>query len=285
VKEDWLRNVTSLLFLGLCLVLLEIWVSGCGTWVRQPGERRFHASLDGSFRYGKIKGFLQIPSGGKPGTTSNKRPTLDELDIDTVAVGDTSVNLRYGDHGIYAGARFVRLSGDSVLTDDLISRDVTFPAGSSVDLDTRLDWYRFGYQHRFSFQYRKGDESTLSFNPAIGAVLFDFDYELDGTGGRSVARAFTKGAPHVGLQTIWNPKGPFSLAADVLSSLPFSTLPLILSVDLTGRYQLWGQANRGGLLFLGLGYDRIDFEDSQTVPNHIEVDIGPLLIVGLKVSF
>ena len=145
--------------------------------MRQHEERRFNASLDGSFRYGKIKGFLQIPSGGKPGTTSNKRPTLDELDIDTVAIGDTSVNLGYGDHGIFAGARFVRLSGDNVLTDDLISRNITFPAGSTVDLDTRLDWYRFGYQHRFSFQYSKGDESTLSFKPAIGAVLFNFDYK------------------------------------------------------------------------------------------------------------
>jgi len=253
--------------------------------VRKQGERRFHASLDGSFRYGKIKGFLQIPSGGKPGTTSNKRPTLDELDIDTVAIGDTSVNLGYGDHGIYAGARFVRLSGDNVLTDELKSRDVIFPADSSVDLDTRLDWYRFGYRHRFSFQYSKGDESTLSLIPAVGAVLFNFDYELDGTGGLSVARAFTKGAPHVGLQTEWNPKGPFSLAAGVLSSLPFSSLPLILSVELTGRYQLWGQANRGGLAFLGIGYDRIDFEDSQTVPNHIEIDMGPLLLLGLEVSF
>ena len=134
-----------------------------------------------------------------------------------------------------------------------------------------------------------GEKSTTSqyacLTPALGAVLFDFDYKLDGTGGRSVARAFTHGAPHVGLQTVWNPKGPFSLAAGILSSLPFSTLPLILSVDLTGKYQLWGQANRGGSLFLGIGYDRIDFEDSQTVPNHIEVDMGPLLIVGLKVRF
>ncbi len=149
----------------------------------------------------------------------------------------------------------------------------------------RLDWYRFGYRHRFSFQYSKGDESTLSLMPAVGAVLFNFAYELDGTEGRSVARAFTKGAPHVGLQTEWNPKGPFSLAAGVLSSLPFSSLPLILSVELTGRYQLWGQANRGGLAFLGIGYDRIDFEDSQTFPNHIEIDMGPLLLLGLEVSF
>ncbi len=100
-----------------------------------------------------------------------------------------------------------------------------------------------------------------------------------------MSRAFTKGAPHVGLQTEWHPKGLFSLAASILSSLPFSSLPLILSVELTGRYQLWGQANRGGLVFLGIGYDRIDFEVSETVPYHMEVDMGPLLLLGLEVSF
>jgi len=285
VKKDWVKNVTNLFLLGLCLFLVVIFGSGCGPWVRQQEERRFRASADGSFRYGKIKGFLQIPSGGQPGTTSNKRPALDEVDINTVAIGDTFLTLGYGDHGIYGGARFVRLSGDSVLTDDLISRNVTFPAGTSVDLDARLDWYRFGYQHRFSFRHREHDESTISLTPAIGAVVLNFDYGLDGVGGRSVERAFDKGAPHLGLQAEWSPGGPFSLSGGVHSSLPFSTLPLIFSVELTGRYQIWGESDRGGIAFLGIGYDRIDFEDSQTVPNHIEADMGPLLVVGLKVGF
>ena len=83
----------------------------------------------------------------------------------------------------------------------------------------------------------------------------------------------------------WSPGGPFSLSADLLSSLVFSTLPLLSSTDLTGGYQLCGQANHGGQVYLGIGYEMIHFEDNQTVPNHIKANIGPELVVGLKLSF
>jgi hypothetical protein len=34
---------------------------------------------------------------------------------------------------------------------------------------------------------------------------------------------------------------------------------------------------------LGTGYDLLDFEDNQTVPNHIHAEIGPLLVAGVLV--
>src|SRR5262245_35795305 len=78
---------------------------------------------------------------------------------------------------------------------------------------------------------------------------------------------------------------PFSLSAGILSSLPFSTLPLLLSVNLTAGYQLWGRHDHGGMVYLGIGYDRIDEEDNQKVPNHIKASIGQEVVVGLKVNF
>jgi hypothetical protein len=50
-------------------------------------------------------------------------------------------------------------------------------------------------------------------------------------------------------------------------------------------YQLWGRYDHGGMAYLGIGYDRINEEDNQKVPNHIKASIGPELVVGLKVSF
>jgi hypothetical protein len=55
------------------------------------GGDAFRVALEGSFLYGPVEGFLQTPSGGQPGTTSDKRPTLQELDIDRASVGDASL--------------------------------------------------------------------------------------------------------------------------------------------------------------------------------------------------
>lgn len=250
---------------------------------QDQGERGFHVSLDGEFRYGNITGFVQVPEGGSPGSTSNQRPKFDELGINHAAIGDPSLTLGWNDHDIYAGARIVRLSGSNTLSESLVSHGTTFPAGTSVNADTQLDWYRFGYEHHFAFKYNGG--SVVSFYPAIGFALFNFDYNLKGTGGLSAARSFAKPAPQLGLKSEWTPGGPFLLSAGVLSSLAFSTLPLLLSVDLTAGYQLWGRLDHGGQAYLGIGYDRIDEEDNQRVPNHVKASIGPEVIVGFKVSF
>jgi len=119
----------------------------------------------------------------------------------------------------------------------------------------------------------------------VGFAIFNFDYGLTSPGGLTAARSFAKAAPQLGLRAEWSPGGPFFVSADWLSSLGFSTLPLLFSTDLTGGYQLWGQANHGGQVYLGIGYEMIHFEDNQTVPNRISANMGPELVVGFKISF
>jgi len=243
----------------------------------------FHFSLDGQFRYGNISGFVQIPRGGGAGTTSNERPKFDELGISQAAIGVPSLTLGWNNHNLYSGASIIRLSGSNTLSSTLVSNGTTFPAGTSVSSDIQLDWYRFGYEYHFTYKYSQS--SALSFYPAIGGALFNFDYNLKGISGLSAARSFEKAAPQLGLTSEWNPEGRFSLSGGVFSSLAFSTLPLLLSVDLTGGYQLWGSPDHGGIAYLGIGYDLIDEEDNQKVPNHIRASIGPEVVVGLKLRF
>jgi len=272
------RYAAICIFLGIVASL-----TNSVAWGQDQGEMGFHLSFDGEFRYGNITGFVQVPRGGGVGTTSNERPKFDELGINQAAIGDPSLTLGWNDHNIYAGASIVRLSGSDTLSSTLISNGTTFPAGTSVHTDIQLDWYRFGYEYRFAYKYNQA--SGLSFYPAVGVALFNFDYKLDGTGGLSAARGFEKAAPQLGLRSEWTPEGPFSLSGGVLSSLAFSTLPLLLSVDLTAGYQLWGHPDHGGIAYLGIGYDRIDEEDNQKVSNHIKASIGPELVVGLRVRF
>jgi hypothetical protein len=128
--------LSKMWFPGTCLSLGLI-LSACSqSWVRQAPETGFHASLDGSFRYGNITGFLQIPSGGGSGTTSNERPKFHEIGINQAPIGDVSLGLEWDNNAIYAGARLVRLSGKNTLSSTLISNGTTFPAGSLVSAST-----------------------------------------------------------------------------------------------------------------------------------------------------
>ena len=281
-RSDARAMKSRIWLLGTCL-LVGMTLSACSpSWIRQP-ETGFHASLDGSFRYGNISGFLQIPKGGGVGSTSNDRPRFNEIGIHQAPIGDAALTLGWDNNEIYAGARFVRLSGKDTLSSTLISNGTTFPAGSPVNANTQLDWYRGGYAYRLSYGNDEG--ARMSFYPAAGFALFSFDYRLDSPASLTAARSFAKAAPQLGFRAEWSPGGPFSLSADLLSSLAFSTLPLLFSTDLTGGYQLWGQANHGAQVYLGLGYEMIQCEDNQSVPNHIKANIGPELVVGLKLSF
>jgi hypothetical protein len=253
-------------------------------WAQDSPETGFHASLDGEFRYGNIEGFVQIPRGGGAGTTSSERPKFSEIGINHAAIGVPSIAVGWNNHNVYGLANIIRLSGSDVLNETLISNGTTFPAGTHVSSDVRLDWYGLGYTYRFAYEYNS-EGSLVSFYPAVGFALLNFDYNLNGTPGLSASRGFAKAAPQLGLKSEWVPGGPFSLSAGILSSLPFSTLPLLLSVNLTAGYQLWGRHDHGGMVYLGIGYDRIDEEDNQKVPNHIKASIGPEVVVGLKVNF
>jgi len=277
------RIVKWKIWLSEACLFVVMAISACSqNWVRQE-ETGFHASMDGSFRYGNINGFLQIPKGGGVGSTSNDRPKFSEIGIHQAPIGDAGLTLDWNNHELYAAARFIRLSGADTLSSTLISNGTTFPAASPVSADTRLDWYGGGYAYRLSFHNDEG--ARASFYPAVGFALFNFDYNLDTPGGLTAARSFAKAAPQLGLKAEWSPGGPFFVSGNLLSSLAFSTLPLLFSTDLTGGYQLWGQANHGGQVYLGIGYEMIHYEDNQTVPNHIKANIGPELVVGFKLSY
>lgn len=276
-------TVRAVVVLAVLFFIALIWLNGCAgqPWTREetPG---FRAAADGAFLYGPIRGFLQTPAGGHPGTTSPNRPTLSELGIHTAPMADASVTLGWNAHDVYGGARIIDLSGSSVLSQTLLTHDVTFPAGTAVNSTVQLNWYRLGYEHRFVFG--QADGARLRIDPAIEGVVFDFGYHISG-GGLATSRTYFKGGVRLGLRSEWSPWPRFSILGDAMGSVPIPGQPVILSFQATGRYRLWGRADRGGTFFLGIGYDQIDHEDLQTVPNHIKVAMGPLLVTGLAVNF
>lgn len=248
-------------------------------------DARCRLTVEGAYLYGPVDGQLQTPSGGRPGTTSRGRPTLEELGIDDASVFDASMTFSFDDHEIYLGGQWVRFADDSVLDETLVSQANTFAAGSGVSSDVKLDWYRAGYRYRLASGDGPGGGPSLLLYPSAGAALLDFDFQLAGEGASAVSRAYSKVALQVGLAAEWRVTDRFSLAGGVLSSVPLSNTPFILAAELTGRYRIVQSRGMGVVGFAGVAYEQIHYEDNQDVSNDIEVDLGPMLKVGLEARF
>jgi hypothetical protein len=254
----------------------------------EPPERpesAFHFELEGAYLYGPANGFVQTPSGGNSGTTSHRRPKLDEIGIDDAHIADAEFHADWGAHEVYVGGQWVRLSGDDTLDDDLVSQGRTFPAGTSVQSDVKLDWYRAGYRYRFHWD-DPNEPGRLLFTlaPGVGVALLDFEYKLKG-GGEKADRSYIKGGAQLGLEGAWNITERWSLVGEVLCSLPISNTPFIFKSELLARYRVFHSDRCDVGAELGVAYEQIHYEDDQHVPNHVEVDLGPLLVVGLNFSF
>jgi hypothetical protein len=244
-----------------------------------------HLELDFRYLYGAVKGSVQTPSGGEPGTTSPNRPSLGEIGIDDASIFDGSLLVQLDRHMFSLGGQIIRLDGNATLERDLLSHSLLFPAGTDVHSSVQLDWYRFGYRYEFRFDLHDSG-SQLRLAPGIEGVLLNFDYSLDVPGGAGTSRGYAKGGLRIGGTAEWITASPFSIEATGYWGLPIDNTAQILSVELLGKYQLWGnQRGTGGAAYLGIAYEQIEYEDNQEVPNHVDVQLGPLLVAGIEVRF
>lgn len=261
-------------------MLTWLLLAGCGgTWKIQK-RTGLLAGAGCSVRLGVIDGFLQTPKGGRPGSSSKKRPTLEELDVDDVAMTEAWGSIGWGPHSLVGSARSLAISRQSTLSAPLVSNNIRFPSDSTVALSARLNSYRIGY--RYSLILASDQGAAVGLHPAVGIYLFDFHYRLSDATNGVASRSYIKGAALAGMEIEWCPKGPFSAALKLYGSVPAGSAPLCLATELLGKYSLWRWSGVEGLALAGIGYERFDYEDKQELPNHIRTTLAPLIFVGLQ---
>ena len=250
----------------------------------QRGPLQF--GFTGSYLYGRASGSVQIPLGGRGGTSAD-RPTFKEMGFDTVSMPDGEVTVGFApNQEIFAGAEIIRLSGSSTLTKNLITHGITFPSGTHVSSDLQLDWYRVGYRVGFPIIQAANGEPELMLTPYIDAVFWDFSYDLSAHGIRKASRAFTKIGAQVGGNVTWRPGGgPFSLEAGAASFPQVSSWPQISVEHVLARYRFLEWRRFDFTIHVGAEWEQQDFKDNQRTSNHVKADFSPMLITGLGVSF
>jgi hypothetical protein len=250
-------------------------------------ESPFRVALEGDYLYGPIDGSLQTPSGGRPGTSSPGRPTLSELGIKDASAFDTQLTLGMGRNDIYLGGQFIHLHGNATLQEPLMSNHMSFPAGADVSSDVQLDWYRLAYRRWIPIDLDHDGKPEFAIAPSIGAALFVFDYKLSDPDNVSLDRHYSKPMPLVGLDVEWPISSRLSLVGSVLVSPPIQDTPFVLSGRLAGKYRVIDSRHVAVDALLGVGYWHVHYDDGakQEVPNDINVNFGPQLVVGLQVTF
>ncbi len=245
-----------------------------------------HASIrfeaGGALLYGPLEGSLQTPLGGELSTTSHNRPTLHELGFEQATMMEFWMNVRWAANGLYFGGRLIRLDGSSVLETDLLSRGRTFPAGSPVESDIKLDWYRFGYGRWYPWKCR---DRTIEFFPSIGVALLTFEYQLSSPVAGPIDRGYSKGGVQFGLGVTAPITDRLSIIGQTFLPIALSNTPDIISLQLTAKHQFLKLDDLQVTGLLGAGYDRIHYRDDQLVPNDIEANVGPMSSAGLEALF
>jgi hypothetical protein len=145
-------------------------------WTHLKAEKGFHLAFDASGSYGPISGYAQIPLGGAPSSTSDKRPKFGELGIHTMTMVNLSLWAGMDSHYIYGSAHLVDLIGKSTLDEEMIFHGRGYPAGTRVKSDISLNCYEIGYQYNIHFGKER---MNLCMAPTIAFALWDFSDELE----------------------------------------------------------------------------------------------------------
>lgn len=244
-----------------------------------------HLEVEAYWRIGPTDGFLQTPRGGKPGTTSPRRPALDEIGVTTGTELGLAASTTWKRHEIAFRGDILYLGGEAVLGQDLTSQDDLFPAGTEIRSKSFLGTYRLTYRYRLDLPL--GGRERLVVKPGIGITGLQVSYQTSGFMGRDTDRTYTHGGPHLDLGVSWRPSGTSKLKLEAMAS---QTLGFLLSggnqLDiLEARLRLTYDVGCGWKIFGETGYRRTDWRDDQEVPNHIHVEYGPWFGFGAGYRF
>ena len=220
-----------------------------------------------------VEGHLQTPSGGRAGTTSPERPTLEEIGLgglQALPTVDALIRIARG-HELHFSYVHMDLRGEAVLEEDLLSQEVVFPAGSAVKSGLDLPFLRFGYRAH----WLPLNPGRWHIAPEVGFAGFDFGYSLESpTVDDSVRRGYSAYFPYVGFLAERPLMNRLAFEGEVfgmagVNGVSYAEFDVRLVYDFLRRHRA---ALSGVLGLRGLWLYRRDGQ--KPVPNEIDVRVG-----------
>ncbi|HEX4793571.1 MAG TPA: hypothetical protein VH370_07265 [Humisphaera sp.] len=257
----------------------------------------YHFTFIPRFMVGPVSGYTQISKDGAPGSTDHHRPRLSELGIGDALIPDLELDVARGPHEVYAGIQIIRLEGTESVRQTLTTAGHTFAKGVRLRSNENMDWYRFGY--RYAIPLFPSDEGVprLTITPAAEFLWWTYEYRViqhrgnDPTTGAAqppieAKQSFDKYNGRLGANIEWRPfGGPFSIDANAMVTPPISGTIFLATEELMGHYRLLDNGRYGMDISLGVVFEQMDYDNNKSVPDHVKVDFGPLLVIGANIKF
>jgi len=222
-----------------------------------------------------VKGYSQIPQGGSVGSSSFERPSFKEIGIYHENFYRIAGGVQY--EGYYVSLQHQRLAphGERVLNNDLFTHNKFIPAGRTFSMDIQYDWYVGEIGKQF-------DIYLFQFSPFLQANWLRYHYAFSALPQQST-RSFSLGGVTVGGDLRFYITKQLSTEVKAAVTVPLSRLKIrTAQVDL--RYDI--SVTRHFLITptCGIRFTYLDYQDRQTLPNHIHYEGWPAVSVGFVVA-
>ncbi len=232
--------------------------------------------LSGSYIYSDVNGFIQIPIGGRPGTTTLYKPNLSDIGINHDDLWNTQLDLMKNAWGAFLNYQNQEQTGHAVLSQTLLTHGVDFPVGTSVSSKIKFNLLTAGAYYNFTHQ-------QLTVRPILAVTDLNFYYSL-ASQTKFAKRHFTHVTPRIGLGFIYQINPKFNVSLTGLSSIPDLVHTAVYSIEAKGDYTFYQTSHYSVNGFVGLAYQQIKFKDQQTVPNNIQLTNWPMVFIGLSIK-
>jgi len=204
------------------------------------------------------------------------------LGVGTSRLQETRFDLRKGEHRLTVGAQYAKYRAAQTLASPFSDAAHDYDAGELINARIKKTWYEMNYLNRLAPTRLFDRELTISVGGGI--VVFDFDYQLGSSHDLSRQNRSDIGY-RLGGEFDWRLGQRLSLSSVAYFPVPAAGTPSILSLDLTASYELWRLQNTRVSTLLGVAYHQVDHPERLPVPDQIELMTGPLLKLGLSLSF
>ncbi len=237
----------------------------------------FQSFVYGSLSYGFVDGFIQTPRGGSLGTTSYRRPTLDELNIHKDNFYTFGVGFILNDYAATFNYNHFSPKGETLLTQNLITHANFIGVGNVFTSELDLELFSFGFGKSFHlFQ-------DWVLTPLLILNVLKYHYEFDSALCNS-SRTFNVVGFDAGLKAQYFFTTAFS--TDIQVAIPIPGFNFTAgSIDMGINMAFTVSDHISVIPRLAIGMLRMDYKDHQEIPNHIRYTNAPFGTFGVIVHF
>lgn len=226
---------------------------------------------------GVLHGYAQTPQGGSPGTTSFQRPSFEELQKNHDAFWQAGLQAQVFDYWVEMEYLFLNPNATHRLDTPLLTHAKHIPANELFYMQIEYEWYTFSIGKCYQFGLQ-----SWRFIPKLEFNWLHYDYEFVTTTVES-SRGFSLITGGLNLDIIKRFNNCWTAFGRLQYQLPLSNLKYNRSY-IGVSYLMW--ENNGICLrpYLKTGIIQLDYEDTQTIPNHIRYTNFPYIALGVSLA-